>query len=89
MSEVQAVKKDPKMYWGDGGKEKRRVRIPAPGVVVNGVTHIGQVDMTYGQYANAMSMLSARIEHELTQRLGKKDAEIVIGLGAGSSSELF
>ena len=89
MSEVQAVKKDLKAFYGDGGKEKRRVRIPAPGVVINGVTHIGSCEMTYNVYANAMSMLSTRIEHELTQRLGKKDAEIVINLGAGASSELF
>lgn len=88
MSDV--VKKDPKAFYGPGGTLKERKRIPAPGVIVNGKILVGTVQVTYDQYANAMSMLSNRIQHELTQRLGRKDAQIVIGLGAASrANELF
>lgn len=78
------------MFWGDGGKEKRRINIPAPGVVINGKLYIGPSEVTYGTLTSAMAMLSQRIDHELTQRLGRKDAELVINLGAAQrASELF
>lgn len=77
-------------FYGPYGKLKRPETIPAPGVVINGNLWLGRRELTYDEKANVFGMLSARMTHELGQRMGHKDAQKIIDMsGAASSSDLF
>ena len=89
MAEVKTEAK-PADFYGPYGKVKRPETIPAPGVIINGQLWLGRRELTYDEKANVFSMLSQRLNHELSQRMGSKDAEKIINMaGAASPSDLF
>ena len=100
MSEVKSEAKEVKgdaskvekalVFWGPGGKERRDVTVPNPGLRVNGKLLLGKCNLTYDETGNAMSILSSRFQHEIRSRMGDSTAKTLFELNvAGSDRELY